>query len=229
MDDGLNDSALMEGLFFQWINPERYQWNVFFYHAKDLNSSVLTGSHLIFDYYIHSDKKGKTALGLGIDFIGIRTDGENLAGLKDFQMTNHIYAPYFRSGHYFNFGDKKHRFQAFPWAGYECDMLRGELSFLIPSMDPSKQPDIPVDQDLDDHYNYGLLGLTLNAVFYHFLEIKFKIHKKFDLDRDRELNYITFMSNIYVSRKWGISYRFKSMDEVIGENQYHLGGIAYIF
>lgn len=228
INDDLNDSALMEGLYYQCITPEQYQWNVFFYHAKDLNSSILIGNHFIFDYYIYANKRGKTTLGLGFDFIRIKTDDKSLAGVRDFQMTNHIYAPYFRAGQYFNFGNNKNRFQLFPWVGYECDMLRGKLSFLIPSMGPN-MPESPFNQNLDKDYHYGLLGITLNGVFYHFLEIKLKVHKKIDLNQDRTLNYITAMTNIYVSRKWGISYRFKSMDEVIGDNQYHLIGIAYIF
>jgi hypothetical protein len=29
----LDDSALLKGLFFQWINTERYQWNTFIYQS----------------------------------------------------------------------------------------------------------------------------------------------------------------------------------------------------
>ena len=44
MDD-MEDSALLGGLYFQWVNPLKYQWNVFLYSSRDINYSD------IFDYF----------------------------------------------------------------------------------------------------------------------------------------------------------------------------------
>ncbi len=48
----LKDTKLMEGLFFQWVNPDLFQANAFAYHSADINYSQLWGGHLIGDFYV---------------------------------------------------------------------------------------------------------------------------------------------------------------------------------
>ena len=48
------DDSLFKGLYFQMINPDKYQWNAFVYNSEDLNYSSLWGSHFIYDYYVYN-------------------------------------------------------------------------------------------------------------------------------------------------------------------------------
>ena len=101
----LDDSALLAGMYVQWIKPQAYQWNVFVYGSKDINQSGLLGGHFIFDYYWHASERGRYVIGAGFDLIRIETDAPTIATLSNFQMTNTIYAPYMRFGRYLNFGN----------------------------------------------------------------------------------------------------------------------------
>ena len=218
----------MEGLYFQWVNTEKYQWNLFFYHASDLNYSTVLGSHFIFDYYFNSGPRGKYVFGAGFDYISINTNADVIQTLSLFEMQNHIYAPYVRAGRYFNFTSNPHRFSFLLWGGYEHDFLKGDLSFVIPIPAPHI-PDILVEKTLDKDYDYMLLGAAFKATFFHFLEMQIKYHKKLDLNRDAMLDFFSVLTNVYVTRHWAVSYRYKYMEETIGTNQYHIGGIAYLF
>ena len=167
-------------------------------------------------------------VGAGVYIIQIDTDAENIHPLQNFQMLNRIFSPYIRGGRYFDFGCNAHRYSVLIWGGYEHDILRGDLSFDIPPYAP-QMPPIHVSEDLDKDYHYGLIGIAFKATFFHFLEIKLKYHRKIDLNRDELLNYTSILTNLYLSRKWGVSYRYKYMDEIIGENIYHIGGVVYMF
>jgi hypothetical protein len=37
------------------------------------------------------------------------------------------------------------------------------------------------------------------------------------------------MANFFVTRHWGVSYRFKYMQSTGGPTSYHLFGVAYVF
>ena len=54
----IEDQALMEGIYYQQINPESYQWNAFLYMFQDINQSDLYGGHIIFDKYFKKTDKG---------------------------------------------------------------------------------------------------------------------------------------------------------------------------
>ena len=58
----LDDSSLMKGLFFQWVDPKRYQWNTFLYQSSDINYSNLWGGHFIFDLYLGVRERGNRPL-----------------------------------------------------------------------------------------------------------------------------------------------------------------------
>jgi hypothetical protein len=225
MDQKLDDSALLAGLYFQWIKPQKYQWNIFLYNSRDINGSTLIGSHFIFDYYFGVKQKGKYVAGIGFDMIRIDTKDLSLTNLSDFEMLNVIYAPYIRFGRYFNFGNNNLKNSVLLWGGFEDDLLRGDISFNIPPKFPG-MPVIPVEEKLDHDYEYALVGLTLKSTILHFIELKIKYHGKISLESDDYLNVVSFMFNTYMSRKLGISYRFKYMEETIGTNTYHMGGIA---
>jgi len=226
--DSMDDTAPLGGLYFQWVNPDKYQWNVFLYGSKDINESNIYGSHFIFDYYFGQSPSGKYVVGLGFDYIQINTDGEVSPFLSDFKMTNKIYAPYFRAGRYFNFGSDMKKESILPWVGYEQEIIRGDYSFILPSMAPGMPP-MPTAEDIKENYGYTLLGTNFKVTLYHFIELSAKYYHKISMDDGENLNTISAMCNIYLNRHVGLSYRFKYIEVSVSKNTYHMGGVAYMF
>ncbi len=228
MDQDLDDNASFKGLYFQWVNPKKYQWNFFLYHSKDINYSTLLGNHLILDLYFKNTPEGKYVAGIGFDLINIHTDASLIQNLTHFKMKNEIYTYYFRVGRYFNKASSGIENSGLLWLGYQRDDLNMDLSFTIPPMSPY-MGEIPVAETQNKNNHYALAGIAFKTTLYHFLEIQLKFHRKFDLNTDQTLNDAAIMTNLYVSRRWGFSYRFKYMELVIGNNRYHIGGICFVF
>ena len=218
----LEDSSLMKGLYFQWINTERYQWNIFIYQSSDINFSTLWGGHFIFDYYYDVAEKHKSVIGVGFDLIALDMDaGDNITPLSDFELTNNIYVPFVRVGRYFLFGLGGVDISLLPWIGFEYELVRGKVSFIPPG------PPVPFEDDIDSDIVFSLTGLNMRTVFYRFVEIEAKYSARFN--SDDFLSDVSLMSNIYFTRKWALSYRFKYMENVFGSNRYHIWGLAYTF
>jgi hypothetical protein len=224
-----NDSKMMEGLYFQWINPARFQANTFLYHSADINYSQLWGGHLIGDFYVLSDRLGKAAVGAGLEVIRLDTDAgdaESAQYIYDLELPMTLYAPYARAGHYFYLGSSDRvRVSVFPWLGVEYDITRGGISLTVDP--PGPPPTVFVDESIDDETLYGLAGLSLSATIMHFIELQAKYKLTFDAE-DR-LGSWDAMANVFFTRHWGVSYRFKYMQSTSGSTSYHIGGIAYMF
>ena len=232
----LKDNSLFKGLYFQTINPDKYQWNVFVYNSEDLNYSSLWGTHFIFDYYLGVKENSKYVIGAGVEFLKMETDADELSiylGPQigdvpiDFGLSQNIFAPFLRGGKYFYFGNDKIKYSLMPWLGLETDIVRGDLDLTIPSMGPI--PETLVSDGIDDDTFYALGGLNFKATFYHFIDLKLKYHCKVDLKESDTYDVASGMLNIYFNRSWGISYRTKYMKSAEMENIYHIGGIVYAF
>ncbi len=70
-------------------------------------------------------------------------------------------------------------------------------------------------------------GIGVSATIMHFVELQAKY--KATVNADDFLNTFDAMANVYFTRHWGVSYRFKYMQNPSGPMSYHLGGIAYVF
>lgn len=223
-----SDSALMEGFFFQWVNPDLFLANAFIYHSADINHSQLWGGHLIGDFYVWSDPLGKAAVGGGIEVIRLDMDaGDEFSDsyLYDFELPTTMTIPYVRAGHYFNFGSRdKVALSVFPWVGAEYDITRGDVSFVV---DPPGPGSFPVDESIDDETFYGIAGLNVGATIMHFVELQAKYRLTFN--ENDLLHTFDGMANVYFSRSWGLSYRYKYMQSTSGSTSYHIVGIAYVF
>lgn len=231
----LEDQNSLKGLYVQWVNPSRFQANLFLYTVNDVNSSDVSGSHVIFDYYRGHSDRGRWAVGAGVEYLRIKTAMDEFAGAHDFKMTLDVSAPYARAGRYLNFTQQQNRYSIFLWGGYERDMISGEHSFsiIIPTSIP---PSIvrQIKTDLNETYDYALAGIALHGTFFHFFDIQFKIHRKFGFDAAESSNVVSLLTNVFVTRHLGVSYRFKTMKAVFGEgsyciNTYHLGGLIVMF
>ncbi len=223
-----SDSALMEGFFFQWVNPELFLANAFIYHSADINYSRLWGGHLIGDFYVWSNRLGKAAVGAGIEVIRLDMDaGDEFSDsyVYDFELPTTMTIPYVRAGHYFYLGSRERvALSVFPWVGAEYDITRGEVSLVV---DPPGPPPVTVDESIDDETLYGIVGINLGATIARFVELQAKYRLTFNADD--LLHTFDAMANLYFSRSWGLSYRFKHMQTTSGSTSYHILGIAYVF
>jgi hypothetical protein len=219
----LEDTGLLTGLYFQWVNPEKYQWNAFVYHSPDVNYSTIWGGHFIFDYYFAGDRLGKYVAGAGIELIRIDMDaGDNIMPLQDFTLTNTVTVPYLRAGKYFLFGHGPVGVSVLPWAGIQPEFYAGDLEFSAVFGPPT-----PVKESFDDSDWYGIAGLNLKINLFRFLDIEGKYQGTFNGDDYRST--WSALVNVFLSRSLGLSYRFKYMETSSGSDLYHLAGAAFVF
>lgn len=215
------DSGFLSGLFFQWINTERYQWNAFVYFAPDVNYSSTFGGHFIYDRYFGPDRHGKFVAGLGLEALSVDMDAGDAFGTGLFTMKTSVLIPYLRAGKYFKFSAGPADFSFLPWAGIQPQWVWGDLNMFPGPFPP------PVHTSLDEFVFYGIAGINLKATLFHFVDLEGKYQATFDASD----YYSTFnaTANLYFSRSWGLSYRFKHMTNSQGSNAFHYIGVAYIF
>jgi hypothetical protein len=223
----LEDSSLLKGLYAQWINTQRFQWNLFVYQSSDINYSTLWGGHFILDYYFGVRGRAKYVAGTGIEFIHLDMNaGSNITGLSDFRLENTVLIPYLRFGRYFPVGrgDPKggSSVMLLPWIGIQPELVRGDISFNFGGPFPP-----PVDEEIKEDTLYAIAGLNARVVLYHFIELEAKYHGTFNAAD--YFSTVSAMANFYASRHVGFSYRFKFMETSSGSNTYHMGGIAFLF
>ena len=219
----LDDTALLEGLYLQWINTEYFQINFFIYQSSDINYSNIWGFHFLFDYYFDVQENQKNVIGVGTEHISINMNaGSSFPPLSDFTLENDVYAPFLRAGRYFYFGSPDRiRSYFLPWFGLEYDIVRGDVSFVPPG------PPNPVQEEIKSEHFYGLAGLKFKTVIYHFIDIELKT--TFAFNDDEVFTRLAAMANLYLGRHWGLSYRFLYTETVSGYNMYNIGGIAIVF
>lgn len=218
----LKDSGLLTGLYFQWIKPDVYQWNAFAYYAPDVNYSKTLGGHFIFDAYLGPDWHGKFVLGAGLEAMRISMDaGDSIAPLGDFTMSNSLLIPYLRAGKYFKASVGPAELSLLPWAGVEPQWTWGELSATMPF------PPFSMKQSLDDYTFYGIAGANLKVNLFHFVDLEGKYQGSFNkADYFSSFQAVAF---VYLSRAWGLSYRYKFMETSQGSDGFHYFGLAYVF
>jgi len=235
----LEETVLLKGLYLQWIDTERYQWNLFAYQASDVNYSDVWGTHFIFDYYFGPDWGGKFLAGAGVELIGVDLDaGDHIvatmngqsAALKNFTMKNTVTIPYLRLGKYFLLGEGPLRFSILTWAGIQPQWVAGDLEFERPSgYNPVTHQFTYAAEDisLDDYEFFGIAGINFKILLARYADVEAKYQASFN--SGEYLSTVTVIANAYFSRHWGLSYRFKYMDHSSGSDTYHLVGLAFIF
>jgi hypothetical protein len=220
----LKDTGLLTGLYFQWINPEAYQWNVFAYYAPDVNYTSTIGGHLIYDRYFGHSSSGKFLVGAGLETMRMNMDAGTNLGTDSFDMKMSFLIPYARVGKYFTTKAGPADLSILPWVGVEPQWLWGDLTTVI-SMGPGKK--MTIEQSLDDSALYAIAGLNLKVNLYHFIDLEGKYQATFD--SSDYFNTWNAIANVYLSRHWGLSYRFKYMETSTGENYQNYFGVAAVF
>jgi hypothetical protein len=130
--------------------------------------------------------------------------GEIVPG-STFQMPLKVYVPPPGPAIFTRSRDKV-LLSVFPWAGAEYDITRGDISFVV---DPPGPGSIPVDESVDDETWYGLAGVSVSATIMHFIDLQAKY--KLTFNGDDRLHTFDAMANVFFTRHWGVSYRFKHM------------------
>ncbi len=226
----IKDHALLKGLYYQQINPDLYQWNLFLYTCNDINQSDLMGGHIIVDRYFKKTDTGKFVIGVGMNSLDLSSSPIAVTNAVSISVAHTIYAPYVRTGYYFYFNqDSDLKLTLMPWFGFEEDIVRGYVQADIQLPFPGA-PVITSRTSIDHNYEYGLGGLQFKINYHHFLDFKIKYHRKFSFDSKSEgLHNASAMINVYLSKNWGISYRYKYFEEITGSNSYNIFGVSYIF
>jgi len=222
----LKDNSFLKGVFFQWVNPDHYQWNAFVYQASDINYSSLWGGHFIFDYYFFAKERGKFVIGSGIEYLQINMDADsNITPLTDFEMINNLFIPYVRFGYRFQFNYRMFNISILPWIGAEYQGVRGDLTMVMDP--PGPAPAITTEENIDNDDLLAMAGLNFNAILFHMIDLEAKYNGTFDT-KDY-YSTATAMINVFFTRKLGISYRIKYMELEKGSDFYNIFGIAFVF
>jgi hypothetical protein len=171
-------------------------------------------------------------VGAGFEVLSLNTDAGDVLSAQfvyDFTLPLTVYVPYARAGHYFYLGSRdKVLLSIFPWAGAEYDITRGDLSLVVDVNGPLVPPAaFPVEEDIAEETLYGIAGLSVGATIFHFIELQAKYKATFNAED--LLHTVDAMANVFFTRHWGLSYRFKYMQTTDGSTSYHIVGIAFAF
>lgn len=227
----LEDTGFLKGLFVQWVDPERYQWNAFVYQSSDVNYSTLWGGHFIYDRYFGAGGRGKWVAGGGVEVLRIDMDaGPRIApqimpALSGFTLINTLFIPYGRFGYRFEFRPKPLVIGVMPWGGVQYQGVRGDLQLAVDP--PGPAPLARVSESIDQDDVYGLAGLNLNSHLFHLLEIEGKVYGAFNGDSD--YLSVSAMANLALTRRFALSYRYKYLELPKGTDLYHMWGLAFLF
>jgi hypothetical protein len=226
----LKDSGLITGLYFQWINTERYQWNAFLYYAPDVNYTKVLGGHFIFDYYLGPDWYGKFVLGAGLEAMHNKMDaGSNIEGLSVFDMDYTVWTPYLRAGKYFKAEVGPAELSFLPWAGIEPVWIRGDLSGTAPPYPPYMPTSTDFSESMDAYQLYSIAGANLRVMLFHFVDIEGKYQVTYG--SWHAYSTVNAIASVFFTRDMAFSYRYKYMQslEGTGSDSYHFFGLAYLF
>ncbi len=218
----LKDTGEMDGLYAQWINTDKFQANGFYYRAPDVSYSLISGMHLNFDYYIKPSKSGKYVVGAGFEDINIdMSAGTHIAGLNSFDMNNDVRFYFLRAGRYFYYKTGALDASLLPYAGYAHEAISGDIHMDVAGPPP------PMTVDISDTDNHPLAGINLELTFAHFISVQGKWMGRFK--KHETLNDYSLMANLFLTRHWGLSYRYKYMEYGSSSDRYNLAGLTYCF
>jgi hypothetical protein len=226
----LKDTGLLTGLYFQWINPQYYQWNAFAYYAPDVNYAKTAGGNFIFDYYFGPDWMGKFVLGAGLEAMTVNMDaGDAFKSLYVFDLNMKVstIVPYLRAGKYLKTSFGPLEVSLLPWAGVEPQWVNTEGSMLIDPPGPFP-PAFTQKVDSSTYHLYGIAGANLKFTLFHFIDLEGKYSGTFNAN-GAYYSTISAIANVFLTRSWGLSYRYKYMETSQGSDAYHFFGLAYVF
>ena len=84
-----------------------------------------------------------------------------------------------------------------------------------------------VEDKIEEDDLFGIAGINTSISLFHFVTIDAKYRGTFNADY--YFSTVDGMLNVFFSRHWGLSYRFKYGETSSGSTAYHIGGVAYMF
>lgn len=213
----LEDTQMMDGIYLQYISPEKGQLNLFLYQAPNVNYSKVNGLHANVDWYF--GEGDKWVLGLGYDNILINMDaGSNLAGLSVFRLYNDVKEVYVRFGKYVQTGEWMSGLQSrfLPYVGYGTESIGGSITMSPPG----------TTKPISSGQNYPLAGINGHFSCHHFIDVDAKFMTMFQ--SGKPLNTVTLQANLYFTHNLGLTYQYKYMEQTSGKDIYSIAGIAIV-
>lgn len=224
------DSAIMKGLYLQWIKADVFQVNSFIYGADDLNNENFSGFHLMGDFYIRHPENGRYVIGAGIEMLkpdfskGISSP----AFIFDAEIKNTIYVPFIRAGRYFDFKiTGSSSISLLQWAGYQMAVSRGDVNIRIDPDGAGFIPEYEIDEEISNETSSLLAGVTLSVNLMRVIGLDFKY--KAVMNSEDYFNVIEAMGNIYLTRNVGFSTRYKYAENSSGNTSYNIYGLIISF
>lgn len=218
----LTETLNTRGLFIQSINPDRYQWNLFWYQTNDGNT--INGANFIFDAYFGTDPQHKKVIGIGLNYLEIELSKEGVpvmtGTLEAFNLKQQISSPYLRLGKYYLFEYNQLHCSLLPWIGGQWDRSQGSGTVDYPG--PGS-----VSFSTDSDSSSWLSGLNCKIDLAHFLQLELKHSLAFQ--HDHRLNKSTAVINLFLSQNVGLSYRYNYHETTTGHDSYQLMGVAIMF
>ncbi|MGE5607586.1 MAG: hypothetical protein ACM3YE_18075 [Bacteroidota bacterium] len=210
----MTDSQPTKGLYFQSIDTEKFQWNLFVYRTEDINYSNLAGVNFMFDRYFGAGAKIKNLIGLGTNYLWMDPAEETIPA--NFQLEQEIFSLYLRIGRKYDYNPGGVNCSFLPWIGGQLDQTRGTVD-----------PPGPNAFKTDDDQCSWIAGINLKADFHNFLQLEAKhsiAHNKHDT-----LNKSSAMANLFFTKNLGLSYRYNYQQTTAGKDSYQLLGLAMLF
>jgi hypothetical protein len=226
-DTKLDDSGFMGGLYLQYVNPEYFQVNGFFYHSPDVNYSQVYGSHLNGDGYFLKGEWGSFVAGLDAEYIRIKMDAGNHAGqLEEFRMNNNVLFLMARTGVKVNLYQTGFlKISAMPYGGVTRETATGNVWVNPPG--PAAYTPL-AKYKIDDKDWYPSWGINLSANIFYFVDVTFKYLCR--AQKDNHMNSFTGQLNVYPTHNFVVSYQYKYMEiSKDGTDAYHLLGAGGVF
>lgn len=215
----LTDSQTMKGLYFQSIDSEKSQWNIFIYQTSNINSSDLAGVNFIYDHYFGTAPETKNTIGIGFNYLQMNMQAKNVANLEALAIDLDISNFYLRIGRYYFLERNTINYSFLPWFGGQLNQTRGDGRVDFPG---PRAADITID---DDQF-FWITGINVKSTIHHFLQLEAKYSVTWDHD-DHYQKY-SAMANLFVTRNFGFSYRFNDHETPVGKDRYHIFGIAAV-
>jgi hypothetical protein len=220
----MNDSQPTNGVYYQMVDPEKYQWNLFIYRTEDINFSDLLGANFIYDHYFGVGEHAKNVIGIGANYLRMDLDGTgietSMGTLDGFKLDQDILSLYVRLGRSYNYGGDPCRFTVMPWAGGQLDLSRG--TGLVDYPGPGS-----VSFQIDEGNYSWIGGINLKVDYRHFLQAEVK--QSITYHDNTCYNKSSAMVNFFFTPKWGLSYRYNHLETATGEDSYNIFGIAATF
>jgi len=205
-----------------WTNTDKFQTYAYFYRIPNVNYSDVNCFDMNFDYYLNPSKAGKWVVGGGLENQNTNMSaGDNIHPYASADMNEANLYYFMRAGRYFYYTKGPLSASILPFTGYFHEKDTGEIRATLSGY-PS-----PIVQSLDTSSSSPLAGLNLGATIAGF--IAFQANWMGRVGTEKPWNEYVLVTTVYLSRHWGLSYRYKYKQNGPSSSSYNLAAVSCIF